>query len=143
MDSRRVKARRPRRCPECRVEIPAGAHYVRHAGIFDGDFFSAVQCAACEDLGVRLLESFRICVAIPWDEKVYSFGSLIETAMLHAEADWDGYAGLSFAQLRDLLPALLERADAAERERRRQIRVRRKAEAEERAARAATEADAA
>ena len=48
------KSRKPHRCDECFGVIPVGSTYTRHAGSWEGDFFSFVSCRPCEELRDRI-----------------------------------------------------------------------------------------
>jgi hypothetical protein len=42
-----LKARKQHRCDECGRHITVGETYHRHAGVYDGDFFTNASCAHC------------------------------------------------------------------------------------------------
>lgn len=45
-----VTARKAHMCDCCRGEIPAGARYVRHFSVFEGDASTEKLCKACEEV---------------------------------------------------------------------------------------------
>lgn len=45
-----VRARKQHKCEECWRTIEAGELYYRHAGVWEGDFFTNVSCAHCAEL---------------------------------------------------------------------------------------------
>lgn len=48
--TRTVKALKEHRCEECTRTIRKFEHYQRHAGSWEGDFFTWVSCAHCVEL---------------------------------------------------------------------------------------------
>ena len=45
-----VKARKPHKCVECRETIPAGAHYERVVGKWDGTVRTEKTCLLCREI---------------------------------------------------------------------------------------------
>lgn len=112
----RPKSRTDRVCPECGEPIPAGAIYVRHAGVSDGDMISAFQCEPCDAFAERYLVSLALSECLNFDEKTYQFGSLLDEA-----AEFTGYLWSTTidnqtpVQRRDAMLPLFDQHDDAER----------------------------
>lgn len=47
--TRTVKARKPHQCEECQRTIDPGERYEKHAGSWEGNFFTWVSCGHCGD----------------------------------------------------------------------------------------------
>jgi hypothetical protein len=54
--TRTVKARKTHQCEECWRTITPGELYARHAGSWEGDFFTNVACGHCAELR-RIIDS--------------------------------------------------------------------------------------
>lgn len=110
------KARKAHRCPECEATIQPGERYARIAGSSDGDFFAAIQCLPCHAFGERFMASLELSSALNWDEKTYQFGGMLDEAAEHLGAfraeDRDEQ---TWPQRRDIMMAMFDEADEAER----------------------------
>lgn len=119
----RPRSRTDRICPECGEPIPAGAIYVRHAGVSDGDMISAFQCEPCDAFAERYLVSLALSEILNFDEKTYQFGSLLSEA-----AEFTGYLWSNSiddqtpAQQRDAMLPLFDQHDEAERKHQEDLR---------------------
>lgn len=111
--TRTVTARKTRQCPECHQTIQPGESYTKHAGSWDGDFFSAVQCQPCTAFGDRYMKTLQGCGFLTWDEKTYPFGSMIEHAAEMLDFDLDTKP--TWPERREAILALFDGFDEAER----------------------------
>lgn len=64
MDTTEPRARKPHRCGECDLTIPAGVVYRRTAGKWDGHFDVYLQHAECHELLNWI--SDNLCGGEPW-----------------------------------------------------------------------------
>lgn len=52
-----VTARKPHRCSQCGITIPAGLRCYRSRGLYDGAFYSDATCVDCQHLAADLYQS--------------------------------------------------------------------------------------
>jgi len=73
-----VKARKPHKCYECRMEIPVGAEYMKHAGKWDGDFCSFTICLLCSEIASKFAcDDGAAAFGTLWEEmRDYAFPEL-------------------------------------------------------------------
>lgn len=113
-DSRIIKARKARACPECRGEIAVGQAYCRETGRWEGDFYTRIRCMPCHAFVERYVASMRANSSLNWDEVAYTHGDIIHEAARYVEYKIKPRQPL--AEVRDAVMALFDGIDAAERE---------------------------
>ncbi len=75
------KARKPYKCESCNSEIKEGEPYERHAGKYEGNFFSFLICPVCSkildyylyELGHSEFDLNEMIGEMWDDEKIYNF----------------------------------------------------------------------
>ena len=48
--NKKVRCRKPFTCCECHRQIIKGQHYIKHSGVWYGDFFSERMCEECDKI---------------------------------------------------------------------------------------------
>ena len=93
-----VRARKPHRCRDCGVEIPPGARYYRHRGLYDGAFYSDATCVDCQHLGADLFEA-GIFSEGAYGEECFPYLPEVEWSEVRAmSADWNARVDALFAR---------------------------------------------
>ena len=82
-------ARRAWRCSECRAEIQVGAPYVRHSGLWDGEYRHYSLCPFCHQASQDY---------VAWLEDVSALAPFDEAYFLYTQL-WDAIEADDFATL--------------------------------------------